>query len=296
MRVVVGRFATLPTGVSRAVVVDAGGRLLVLGGLGPGDVTTARVLAIDTASGRSSAVGSLPQAAHDASGALLNGSAVVFGGGAATELSAVQAWHSGGSGSGGSGSVVGHLPRPRSDSAAAVVAGTAYLVGGFDGARLDRAVVATSDGRTLRVVGHLVHGVRYPAVTAYGGAVFIIGGELATTPGTSAGPESDLIQRFDPRSGRTTVVGRLPVGLGHAMAFSLGGDVFVAGGRHAGVASSRIWRVDPVTGKASPAGHLPLAMTDAGVAVVAGRVWLVGGETSGPLAPLRTVLLGRLRR
>jgi N-acetylneuraminic acid mutarotase len=176
-----------------------------------------------------------------------------------------------------------------------VVAGTAYLAGGFDGSRLDRSVIATSDGRTLHVAGHLVHGIRYPAVTAYRGSVFVIGGELATTEGTSSGPESDLIQRFDPRTGRTTVVGRLPVALGHAMAFTLGGDLFVAGGRHAGVASSRIWRIDPVTGKSIPAGRLPRPMSDAGVAEVAGRVWLVGGETSGPLAPLRTVLLARLR-
>jgi len=42
-------------------------------------------------------------------------------------------------------------------------------------------------------------------------------------------------------------------------------------------------------------GTLPNPRSDAGVAVVGDRAFLVGGETSGPLAPLDTVISLRRR-
>src|SRR5207245_6155066 len=122
----------------RTVAVADNGEILLLGGLVAGDTTTGTVLRFDPASGTTTTAGRLPVAVHDASGALLRGRAVVFGGGAATSVAAVQAW------AGSSGSVVGHLRSGRSDSAAALVGPTAYVVGGFDGSGLVRAVEATS--------------------------------------------------------------------------------------------------------------------------------------------------------
>ncbi|MDQ1704326.1 MAG: hypothetical protein QOF18_692 [Frankiaceae bacterium] len=281
--------AQLPVGVSRTVALRRGSRLVVLGGLAPGDVTTSRILAFDLATRRTTTVGSLHEAVHDASGALLNGRAIVFGGGAAQEVSDVQAW------SAGTSQVVGSLPTGRSDSASAVVNGTAYVVGGFDGSGLTRDILATRDGQSFRVVGRLPLGVRYPAVAAAGGFVWVIGGQLATTVSTSAGAQTDDIQRFDPRTGRTSVVAHLPNSLGHAMAFSLAGQLFVAGGRHLTTASARIWRIDARTGRASGAGRLPFAYSDAATVVVGATVMLIGGETSGPLAPIRTIVQLTLR-
>jgi N-acetylneuraminic acid mutarotase len=263
------------------------GHLLVLGGLAPGDVTTSRVVSVDLTSRRATTAGALGEAVHDASGALLGGRAVVFGGGAAQEVSDVQAW------SGGTSRVVGSLPIGRSDSAAAVLDGTAYVVGGFDGNGMTRDILATTDGRTFHVVGRLRLGVRYPAVAAAGGAIWIVGGQLATTVSTSMGAQTDDVQRFDPRTGRTTVIAHLARPLGHAMAFNLGGQLYVAGGRHGTVATARIWRLDLRTGRTTAAGRLPRAFSDAAAVVVGGSVWLVGGETSGPLAPLRTIVAVR---
>jgi N-acetylneuraminic acid mutarotase len=272
----------LPHGLSRAVAVRSGGHVLVLAGLVAGDVSTGDVISLDLRGGGSRVVGRLGLAVHDACGALLHGTAFVFGGGAATEESLVQGWRA------GHAIDAGRLPAPRSDSQAATIGPTAYVVGGFDGHTLARTVEDTTDGAHFRVAGRLRQGVRYPAVAAYDGSVWVIGGERATTEGTSSGPESDLVQRFDPATGRTSVVGRLPESLGHAMAFVVGGRLYVAGGRHHGVARSRIWRIEP-TGRSVRAGRLPRAFSDAAVVPAGRRVLLIGGETSGPQAPLSTV-------
>lgn len=281
--------ARLANGVSRTVAVRSGQRLLILGGLAAGDVTTSRIVSIDPASGRSRVVGALGEAVHDAAGAIVSGVPVVFGGGASTEVADVQAWR------GGSSHVIGHLPVGRSDSAAAVVGGMSYVVGGFDGTHLVRDIEATTDGHRFHVAGRLRVGVRYPAVVAYRGAVWVLGGELATTEGTNGGPETSAIQRFDPSSGRTTVVGHLPKQMGHAMAFTLGGSLYVAGGRSAGVARDQILRINPSNGHSTRVGRLPYAESDAGVVIGTSTVWLIGGETGGPTEPQTKVLAVSLR-
>ena len=283
------RAGTFSTGVSRTVAVWWHNRVLMLGGLAAGDVTTSRVVSLDPASGRSHVVGSLRQAVHDAAGGLLNEAPTVFGGGSSTEVADVQIWD------GGHSSIAGRLPAGRSDSAAAVDGTTAYVLGGFDGSHLVRDILATTDGAHFRVAGHLQVPVRYPAVAVLDGAVWVAGGELAVTEGTNGGPETSAIQRFDPTTGRTTIVGHLPRQMGHAMAFALGRFLYVAGGRSAGVARDQILRVDPQTGQVRRVGRLPQAESDAAVVEHGSTAWLIGGETTGPLDPQRTVVAVSLR-
>jgi len=274
----------LPVGISRTVLVASGGRLLALGGLAAGDTTTARIWSIDPAAHSARQAGMLASAVHDASGAVLGGRAVVFGGGAATTVAVVQAWN------GRRTATVGSLPQPRSDSASATVGTTAYVVGGFTGQAMARDVLATTDGHTFRVVARLRIGVRYPAVAAVGRFVYVVGGELATTEGTLAGGQTDAVQRIDTTTGEVRVIGHLGHGLGHATAFVLGGRLLVAGGRHGSAATADIIDVDVQTGSWHRVGRLPRAMSDAAAAVVGSVAWLVGGETSGPAAPVDTVL------
>ena len=274
----------LPHGLSRTVAVADNGQILLLGGLVPGDTTTSVVLRFDPVSGTTATAGRLALAVHDASGAVLGGRALVFGGGAATSVADVQAF------TGGTGAVVGRLDRGRSDSAAAVLGSTAYVAGGFDGSAMVRTIDATSDGAHVRQAGSLVLGVRYPAVAAAGGWVWIVGGQLATTESTRSGGQTDDIQRFDPATGRTTIAGHLPEPLGHATAFALGGAVYVAGGRSGSQAVRTVWRIDPATGRATAVATLPRAASDMAAVVIGDKAWLIGGETTGPEAPLRTVL------
>jgi hypothetical protein len=277
----------LASPVSRAVVVADGKDLLVLGGLTTGDVSTAQVVQVDPASGTSTPTGQLTTAVHDAGGVSVGGRVLVFGGGSYSTVSLVQAW------SAGAVTTVGALPVARSDLAAAVVGGTAYVVGGFDGTNLVSAVVATRDGASFQPAGQLVQPVRYPAVAAVGSEIWVVGGQLGTAESTRTGGQTSDIQVYDPATGTTRVVGNLPVPLGHAAAFTLGGQLYVAGGRNGDTATTQIWRISP-TGTTTLAGSLPFAFSDMAAVVLGQTAWLVGGETTGPTAPLDTVVEVRL--
>jgi N-acetylneuraminic acid mutarotase len=270
--------------VSRAVAVLSGSRVVVLGGLTTGDVTTGRVVAVDPHGWTSVVDGRLQQPVHDASGAAL-AHVVVFGGGAATEVAVTQAWTA------GTTQVLGALPAPRSDSAAVTIGGRAYVVGGFDGSRMARSVLITKTGRSFRVAARLRQGVRYPAVAAYNGAIYVFGGQLATTEGTAGLGQSRLVQRVNPQTGRTVIVGKLPWRIGHAMAFTLGGRLFLAGGRRGTTATARIWQVDPATAHLTRVGRLPQPISDSAVVQLPRSVVLVGGETTGPFAPQRSMVV-----
>jgi len=105
---------------------------------------------------------------------------------------------------------------------------TAYLVGGYDGTIADGAVLATTNGRTFRTVASLPVAVRYPAVAALSGKIFVFGGQAITGP--QAGQPTDSIQVIDPARHVASVVGRLPETLSGAAAVTLGGHIYVVGG------------------------------------------------------------------
>lgn len=277
---------SLPAPVSRPVVVPMANRLVILGGLAPGDVSTSSILVVDPSSGTVQSPGQLEEPVHDAAGATLGATAYVFGGGSYSTVAAVQAWD----GSGPS-TVAGSLPVARSDLSAAVVGGTAYILGGYDGTQLQAPILSTQDGTRFKVVGQLPQPVRYgAAAVGPGGSVWLAGGELgATESGGTSEPTND-IQRFDPSTGVASVVAHLPVALGHASAFFLGGELYVAGGRSASGPLSQIWRLDPASGQVTLAGSLPGPRSDAGVGLAGKAAYLIGGEVSGPTAPLASVV------
>lgn len=257
--------------------------MLLLGGLVTGDVSTADVVAVQPDQGSSLIVGALAAAVHDAAGAVLGGRALVFGGGTAASVATVQAWTS------GTGTVLGQLPEPRSDVAAATVGSTAYVLGGYTGSALVPTVLSTGDGVTFHDAGTLAQPARYPAVTALAGKIWVIGGLLSASEANASGQTND-IQRFDPATGRTTVVGHLPVPLSDASAFVLDGGIYVAGGRSGSQPQSTIYRIAPATAAVSAAGSLPGPRSDAGVVSDGVRAWLLGGELSDPAAPLDSVV------
>jgi hypothetical protein len=275
----------LPEPVSRPVALADRGTILLLGGLHAGDVSTDDIVRVDPAHARASVVGTLAIAVHDAGGVQLGANAFVFAGGAATTQTAVQAW------AGSRTSIIGALPQGRSDLVGAAVGGVGYVIGGFDGTALVPQILATRDGRHFSVVGRLVQPVRYPAVSVVGGKILVIGGALSTTEGTLAGPQTSDIQRFDPASGVTTIIGHLPHVLSHAMALTIGNDLYVIGGREGATLSSDIWKVNPATGAVLRVGTFAMPRSDAGAVVVNGTGYLLGGEVSGPDAPLSSIVV-----
>lgn len=276
----------LPAASSRQAVCSNSSGLVLLGGLVTGDTSTSMVRNIDPATGAVIATGRLPSAVHDAAGVCLAGRAIVFGGGGASTVATVQAWTPG-----GAGRVVGSLPAPRSDLSSTVIGDTAYVLGGFNGTSMQADILATTDGAGFQVVGRLRVEIRYAAVAAGDGYVWAVGGQTGTSESSSVGGQSDAIQRFDPRTGVTTVIGHLPRALGHASAAFLAGTLWVVGGEAGTVPSTQMWAIDPATGKVRAAGNLPAPRSDAGTAVVGTTAYLLGGEnSSGPAAPLDTVV------
>jgi hypothetical protein len=262
----------LPAPVARAVVLPDGAGLTILGGLDSADQSSTGVFRLDPGSGAVTRLGSLPQATHDAAGAVLHGADVVFGGGTAASTASVQAWRPG-----SGGRLIGRLPTPRSDLAAATVGGATYLAGGYDGSRWSPDVLATSDGVRFRVAARLPVPVRYPAVAAIGGRIIVAGGQGRTGIVRT-------IQRIDPATGHATVLGRLPAALAHAAALVLDGHLYVVGGQTGTTASDRIWSINAVTGKVTPAGTLPMGVSDAGAATVGSTGYLVGGSSAAGAA------------
>jgi len=218
--------------VSRVVALPGpGSRLVVLGGLTNSNVSTQGVYTLDTTSGTLTHVADLSSALHDASGAVIDGHDVTFGGGSPATVGTVQSVPAPGEAFAGTianATVTGSLPQPRSDSAAVTVGNTTYIVGGYDGTNPDPAVLATTDGVVFSSIASLPVPVRYPAVAAVGGSIYVFGGEAVT--GADAGQPVNTIQVVNPDRHAASTIGRLPVPLEGAAAVTLGPQIYLAGG------------------------------------------------------------------
>ena len=123
------------------------------------------------------------------------------------------------------------------------------------------------DGVHIDLVARLPVGLRYPAVTAANGDVFIAGGVSSNGP-------SSAVYRFDPRTGRVSMLGRLPGASAHAIAIVVGSGIDVLGGSPAVSA-----RIDLATSAVVPA-HI--RFVDANGAVATGKPsYVLGGDVSG---------------
>ncbi len=157
-------------------------------------------------------------------------------------------------------------------------------MGGYDGSNGDPTVLATKDGRNYLSVARLPMPVRYPAVAALNGSIYVIGGEIVG--GSNNGEASRDIQLVNPLTGSARVLASMPQALEGASAFTVAGHIYVAGGNTpstgSGVNTSpAIWAFDPLTHKMLRAGTLRVAVSNAGFAVIGTTAWLVGGETEG---------------
>ena len=212
---------------------------------------------------------------HDVAGGLLGRAPAVIGGGNATEQDVVQAAEA------RSWQVVGHLPTTRSDLSVVQRGRTPWVVGGYDGTSTHHDRVALAADGSSRPVGALAHGVRYAATAVVGHTAYVFGGEVL-------GQELGDVQALDLRTGRTRVVARLPVPLGHAMAATFGDRVLLVGGRVSpDQQTAAMWWFDPATGGFSQAGRLPHPLSDAAVGAVgspdvAARRRGSGGHRRGP--------------
>ncbi len=266
----------LPEGRAREVVLAGDHALYVVGGLNPGKSSTARVWHVALPAGTTTRLAVLPIAVHDASGAWFPPSVFVFGGGNATEVSAVQRYQA------GAATVVAHLPEPRSDTAAITINDTAYVLGGYDGSAEPAAVLATSDGVTFRTVAQLAQTVRYAAVAEVAGRIYLFGGE-------HHGTTVSTVQTIDPGPGAARIAGQLPMPITEATAVVVDDEILLIGGRSGGRTLDTVQKYNPATGTLTVVGHLPYPVADAGSAVVDGVAYVVGGETPAVTAGVITL-------
>jgi len=274
---------TLDQPLSREVVLPSvGTTVTVLGGLSSSQQTLGRVFTLDTATGGITTSGALAAGVHDAAGVRLGPSDLVLGGGSPNTVAGTQRFTT----PSGTGTAVGQLRRPRSDAVGVTIGRTGYVVGGYDGTNADPEVLATKDGATFSVVADLKVPVRYPAVAALDGKIYLFGGEAVE--GAAKGRAVTAIQMVDPSSHAATVVGHMPSPVAGAAAFVLGGHLYVAGGTSGaggavatGPAVGDIWAFDPTKAKVLRAGTLPAPVSFAGTTVVGSRAWIVGGENQG---------------
>ncbi|HEY5454036.1 MAG TPA: hypothetical protein VIJ96_01055 [Acidothermaceae bacterium] len=275
--------SVLPAVVYRTQAAAIGGFVYVAGGIDAAGVTVAGVYRLDPSTGAVTRAGALTTPTHGAAALTLGGRILVFGGAAASVHTTVQAFDP----ATGQTTVIGRLPSPLADLTAAAVGNQMLLLGGFNGARALDTILSTTDGMTFHLLGHLAQAVRYPAVAVASGDVYLFGGLLAG--GEYTGTFSTAIQRVDPTSGTTTVVGHLPIPLAHAKAVVLDGQLLVLGGSTTGGPSATIFRFDPTTAQVSKVGTLPAPATDGAVATVGDTAYLLGGISRGPIATIMAI-------
>jgi hypothetical protein len=301
----------LPVALSREGAAGLpGGRILLLGGLLASGSSSAGVGILQTSSGKLTPLSTLVSPTHDAGAAVLGARAFLFGGGDTTPFATVESVTVSGTGASGTGgTVTGQLPQARADDEAVSLGGTAYVVGGYDGTTGDGDVLATRDGATFSTVATLPANVRYPAVAALDGMIFVFGGEsapggttsqFATPTGLTTPPPGQqvaIVQEIDPRAHTARVVGYLPHAVQGAAAFDLGGHLFLAGGDSnppgsTPASGTSIWSFDPSTDAFHVAGHLAEPVAYAAVAVEGNSAWLLGGERDGvPVDTVQKVVL-----
>ena len=285
----------MPAPVSRPAVVANGTGLTVLGGLATSQASVAAVYSVNVAGGLVVPAGTLATAVHDAAAASVGRSTLVLGGGSPNTVATVQsiatppvptATPSTPVATGGT--VAGALPAPRSDLATATIGSTTYVVGGYDGTNYEPQVLATTDGTHFRTVANLAVPVRYPAVVAQGGLLYVFGGQTASAG--SATTATDAVQVVDPAAHTAKVVAHLPQPMYGAGAFVLGGSLYVAGGQvPGGVTLTTIDAFVPTSRKVLNAGTLPQAEAFGGYATVGtGKSavgYIVGGEVATQSGP-----------
>jgi len=263
---------SLPAPTSREVGLLDDGALVLLGGQDAAHASVATVVSIDPVTGDATTRPSLDPAVHDAAGVQRGRDSLVIAGGTPPARATVQA-----AAVNQTTRTLGALPAPRTDHVAALVDDTIFVLGGADAQELLVATIVSSrDATTWADAGTLAEPVRYPAIAVVAGAVFLFGGARDGAPDTTA------VQRYDPTTRTTEVVGQLPAPLSHASAVVLGGQVWILGGYVSDTPSDQILRFDPATRSVSASGSLPSPVTDAAaVATSVTTALLAGGEGPG---------------
>jgi hypothetical protein len=120
------------------------------------------------------------------------------------------------------------------------------------------------------------------AVAELDGTIWVLGGY---PPGRLP---SDLVQVYDPATGRWTLGPKLPQPIHHIMTAAVDGKLYVIGGEIEGASSGRpptfvanTWVHDPAVGGWVERAAMPTARSGGGAAVIDGKIYVAGGRPPG---------------
>lgn len=120
------------------------------------------------------------------------------------------------------------------------------------------------------------------AVAELDGKIWVLGGY---PPGRLP---SNLVQIYDPATGRWSLGPRLPQPIHHVTAKAVGGKLYVIGGEIDGASTGRpeifvnhVWMHDPAVGGWVQRAPMPTARSGGGSAVIDGKIYVAGGRPPG---------------
>jgi N-acetylneuraminic acid mutarotase len=248
-----------------------GESMYLLGGLDAAGSSSSDVFRILPVAGQVTLAGHLATPTHGAAAVAFHNQVLIFGGADVSPDDLVQAFGP----TTGTTTVIGRMPSPRADLVAAVVGDRVIVLAGFSGTAFISDIWATPDGRSFSVIGQVAQAERYPAIAVVGSTIYLFGGLVAG--GEYDGTYSTAIQSFDVATGRSELVGHLPVPLAHARAAVLDGQVLVFGGWTPAGATSAVLRFDPATATITTAGALPQPVADEAIATIGASVYSASG-------------------
>ena len=173
-------------------------------------------------------------------------------------------------------------PLARTEVGAGRVGGSIYVVGGFaapDGQTTAEAAAYGIRSGRWRPATPMPVAVNHPAVAVHRGFLYVHGGYAYQS---EAVPETDALQRFDPRTGQWSLLA--PSGLpraAHTMAV-VGGRLFAIGGVNSAAGPLRTVQVyRPGSDSWSPARAMGVAREHLASAVVGRTIFVLGGRANG---------------
>jgi len=119
------------------------------------------------------------------------------------------------------------------------------------------------------------------AVAASEGLAYVVGGELMGT-GTIPGPDSALVDIYDPTSNAWSAGVPLPTARKGPVAASVNGIIYVIGGKNLAAPGglSIVEAYDPATAQWTTKAPMPTPRSDAAAAVIDGRICVMGGTSA----------------
>ena len=170
------------------------------------------------------------------------------------------------------------MPAPRAAAGAAIVRDKLYVVGGVEapGRLAQDAFAFDLDDRRWTVI-------RGPRPREHLGAA-ALGGRVYAVAGRTAGLDSnlDVVEAFDPRSGRWRAVPPVPGRRGGTAAAAVAGRLVSAGGEEPGGTIAAVYAYSPVTRRWTRLPRMRTSRHGLGLVGWRGRVYaLAGGPQPG---------------